>query len=76
MPLIDRLLIKNNQPGRPRKQVKVLAADIGYDSKDLRAALRKALLGKLSPEDFTKTWYQTTVAETPSEDKEKSGQTN
>ena len=41
MPLIDRTKVKNNQPGRPRKRVKVLAADKGYDSKDLRAALRK-----------------------------------
>ena len=41
MPLIDRLLVKNNQPGRPRKRVKVLAADKDYDSKDLRKALRK-----------------------------------
>ena len=76
MPLIDRLLVKTNQPGKPRRRVKVLAADKGYDSKDLRAALRKALQGKLPPEDFTKTWYQTTVAKTQSEDKEKSGQTN
>ena len=41
MPLIERILVKNNSPGRPRKRVKVLAADKGYDSKDLRAALRK-----------------------------------
>ena len=41
MPLIDRILVKTNSPGRPRKRVKVLAADKGYDSKDLRAALRK-----------------------------------
>ena len=41
MPLIDRIKVKNNQPGRNSKRVKVLAADKGYDSKDLRAALRK-----------------------------------
>lgn len=41
MLLIDRILVKTNQPGRPRKRVKVLAADKGYDSKDLRRALRK-----------------------------------
>ena len=39
MPLTRRILVKNNQPGRPRKRVKVLAADKGYDSKDLRGAL-------------------------------------
>lgn len=41
MPLIDRILVKNNQPGRPRKRVKVLVADRGYDSKKLRGTLRK-----------------------------------
>ena len=41
MPLIERILVKNNSPGRPRKRVKVLAADKGYDSKELRAALRQ-----------------------------------
>ena len=41
MPLLNNIVVKNNQPGRPRKRVKVLAADKGYDSKDLRAALRK-----------------------------------
>ena len=57
MPLLKSILIKNNQPGRPRKRVKVLAADKGYDSKDLRAAIRKALWGKLPPQDFTETWH-------------------
>ncbi len=41
MPLLSSIRVKTNSPGRPRKQVKVLAADKGYDSKDLRAALRK-----------------------------------
>ncbi len=36
MPLIDCILFKNNQPGRPRLRVKVLAADKAYDSKILR----------------------------------------
>ena len=53
MPLIDRILVKTNSPGRNSKRVKVLAADKGYDSKDLRRALRKALWGKLPPQDFT-----------------------
>ena len=57
MPLLKSILVKNNQPGRPRKRVKVLAADKGYDSKDLRATLRKALWGKLPPQDFTSTWH-------------------
>ena len=41
MPLLSSIRVKTNSPGRPRKRVKVLAADKGYDSKDLRAALRK-----------------------------------
>ena len=41
MPLLSSIQVKTNAPGRPRKRVKVLAADKGYDSKDLRAALRK-----------------------------------
>ena len=52
MELRDRILVKTNQPGRPRKRVKVLAADKGYDAKDLRRALRKAPREKLPPEDF------------------------
>ena len=39
--LLDRVKVKTNKPGRPRKRVKVLAADKGYDSKEKRAALRK-----------------------------------
>ena len=41
LPLVDSIVVKNNQPGRPRKRVRVLAADKGYDSKGLRAALRR-----------------------------------
>ena len=53
MPLIDGILIKTNQPGRPRKQVKVLAADKGYDSKDLRRVLRKR---GIRPQLPKRTW--------------------
>ena len=41
LPLIDSIVVKTNQPGRPRLRVRVLAADKGYDSKVLRAALRR-----------------------------------
>ncbi len=41
MSLLNSVKVKTNSPGRPRKRGKVLAADKGYDSKDLRAALRK-----------------------------------
>ena len=55
MPLIDSILVKNNQPGRPRKRVKVLAADKGYDSKDLRTALRKRGIRPQLPKRNRKT---------------------
>jgi hypothetical protein len=45
IPLLDSVKVKTNKPGRPRKRVKVLAADKGYDSKEKRAALRKARRG-------------------------------
>ena len=53
MPLLDRILVKNNQPGRPRIRVKVLAADKGYDSKLLRAALRQR---GIRPQLPKRTW--------------------
>lgn len=31
IPLLDAVKVKTHQPGRPRKRVKVLAADKGYD---------------------------------------------
>lgn len=41
IPLLDQLKIKTAQQGRPRKRVKVLAGDKGYDAKWLRQVLRK-----------------------------------
>ena len=41
IPLLDSVKVKTNKRGRPRKRLKVLAADKGYDSKDKRAALRR-----------------------------------
>lgn len=32
IPLLDAVKVKTNKPGRPRKRLKVLAADKGYDS--------------------------------------------
>lgn len=40
-PLIDKVKLKTNKRGRPRKRLKVLATDKGYDSKEKRASLRK-----------------------------------
>jgi IS5 family transposase len=40
LPLLDALHVRTGQRGRPRKRLKVLAADKGYDAKDLRRRLR------------------------------------
>src|SRR4028118_2207397 len=53
MPLVDSIVVKTNSPGRPRKRVKVLAADKGYDSKELRATLRKR---GIRPQLPKRTW--------------------
>ena len=39
IPLLDSVKVKTNKPGIPRKLLKVLAAEKGYDSKHKRAAL-------------------------------------
>jgi IS5 family transposase len=41
IPLLDTLPVRTGQQGRPRKRFKVLAADQGYDAKDLRHRLRR-----------------------------------
>ena len=40
LPLLDALHVRTGQRGRPRKRLKGLAADKGYDAKDLRRRLR------------------------------------
>ena len=40
IPLLDTLHIRTGQRGRPRKRLKVIATDKGYDAKDLRHRLR------------------------------------
>jgi IS5 family transposase len=40
IPLLDSLHVRTGQQGRPRKRLKVLTADKGYDAKDLRRRLR------------------------------------
>ncbi len=39
MPLLDGLHMRTGTRGRPRKRCQVLAADIGYEAKDLRQRL-------------------------------------
>ena len=41
IPLLDSVKLKTLKPGRPKKRVRVLAADKGYDSKEKRSVLRK-----------------------------------
>ncbi len=49
IPLLDKLKVKTSKRGRPRKRVKVLAADKGYDAKWLRARLRsRGIRGQIS----------------------------
>jgi Transposase DDE domain len=40
IPLPDALHIRTGKRGRPRKRLKVIATDKGYDAKDLRRRLR------------------------------------
>ena len=53
--LLDRVKVKTNKPGRPRKRVKVLATDKGYDSKEKRAVLRKRGIRPQFPKRVWKT---------------------
>lgn len=41
IPLLDAVKPKTGKPGRPRKRLAVIAADKGYDSKQLRTSLRR-----------------------------------
>ena len=55
IPLLDRVKLKTKKPGRPRKRVKVLATDKGYDSKEKRAILRKRGIRPQIPKRVWKT---------------------
>src|SRR5262245_23152732 len=41
LPLLDAVRPRTGKRGRPRKRLKVLATDKGYDAKSLRQSLRK-----------------------------------
>ena len=41
IPLLDSVKLKTLKRGRPKKRIKIIAGDKGYDSKEKRAALRK-----------------------------------
>ena len=53
--IIDSIKLKTLQKGRPKKRVKLLAADKGYDSKEKRAALRKRGIRPQLPKRIYKT---------------------
>jgi len=53
--LLDNIKVKTNRRGRPRKRLKVLAADKGYDSKKQRSALRKRGIRPQFPKRVWKT---------------------
>lgn len=55
IPLLDKVKLKTLKRGRPRKQIKVLAADKGYDSKQKRADLRKRGIRPQIPKRVWKT---------------------
>ena len=53
IPLLDSLRIRTGTRGRPRKRLKVLAADKGDDAKDLRHRLRTR---GIRPQIPTQVW--------------------
>ncbi|CDN10500.1 hypothetical protein RintRC_4984 [Richelia intracellularis] len=55
IPLLDSVKLKTNKGGRPRKRLKVLAADKAYDSKDKRAALPRPGITPQCPKRVWKT---------------------
>ena len=55
IPLLDSVKVKSNKRGRPRKPLKVLAADKGYDSKDKGAALGRRGIRPQWPKGVWKT---------------------
>jgi hypothetical protein len=52
-PLLDTLHVRTGQRGRPRKRLKVLAPDQGYDANDLRHRLRTR---GLRPQMLKRVW--------------------
>jgi IS5 family transposase len=55
LPLLDGLHIRTGKRGRPRKRPKILAADKGYDAKDLRHRLRTRGIRPQIPKRVWKT---------------------
>jgi hypothetical protein len=55
LPLLDAVKVRTGHRGRPRKRLKVLATDKGYDAKALRQALRKRGIRAQLPKRVWKT---------------------
>jgi transposase len=55
VPLLDAVKVHTGKRGRPRKRLKVIATDKGYDAKALRQQLRKRGIRAQSPKRVWKT---------------------
>jgi transposase len=55
LPLLDAVKVRTGHRGRPRKRLKVLATDKGYDAKALRQQLRKRGMRAQLPKRVWKT---------------------
>jgi hypothetical protein len=55
LPLLDALRLRTGQWGRPRTQLRVIAADQGYDAKTLRHQLRRRGIRPQLPKRVWKT---------------------
>ncbi len=63
IPLLDQVKLKTLKPGRPRKRLKVIAADKGYDSKQQRTILRKRGIRPQIPKRVWKTKKNTRLTD-------------
>jgi hypothetical protein len=55
LPLLDAVKVRTGKRGRPRKRLKVIATDKGYDAKALREKLRKRGIRAQIPKRVWKT---------------------
>ena len=55
LPLLDAVQVRTGKRGRPRKRLKVIATDKGYDAKALRQQLRKRGIRAQLPKRVWKT---------------------
>jgi transposase len=55
LPLLDAVKVRTGKRGRPRKRLKVIATDKGYDAKALRQQLRKRGIRAQIPKRVWKT---------------------